>query len=1085
MAHLSRSFILLSLIFSVARSQNPGQAKRDLSGKGLRMTDAHGVSWAKHALQGFNMKLWMSNQIALGIQAWDPYPVPPGNCGFPGIGLEYPAGSCIEHLYGAGPWIGAIVNGVRRVTEGYNGDDARKEFLPERQDTARDRFWETSIHNIGEPNRRGFDDDGDGRIDEDELDGLDNDGDWNPAVDDIGADGLPDSLEVSCDGKVYNPITNPDPAYDNYDRFAFDKCHTDANGNYLRKSDKNLYTQNNGIPDHGEPHVDEDYGAVSDKDFGVAATDTFKSYLGLPDHVPMGAKIWQKSYAWQSGTSADAIVFMNYSFVDIGPRTWQDAYVAMFADMDVGPVSVSGYYSHNYAAYDPATHTAYVDNPIDRGSTPLGLTFLGTTRPLDSLKFIFQWHGFNEPGTLDSVIYSWMDGEAFPNQLIKPNQSPDAPTDTRVFVSFGPFQANPGDSLKAAFAFVSGSSISEMLNNAARAHRIYESRGFIMPITRISNPGGGGPITISWDRIDRSSFGPVTSYQVLYGTSSGQYTNSVTTSGLSATISGLTAAQSYFFAVSAIDDKGNHSALSDELSNSPAFPRGVTANGGQTSITIRWNANTDLALAGYNIYRHTSRDTSEQKLNSGLLLTPVFTDSMVRGDLVYYYKVSAVDVDGHVSRFSDEVKGSLLPPAVPVNFIVGPGKSFLHLNWKPNTEGDLAGYNIYRSRNADSNFAKLNNGFWRKADFIDSTVQQDTQYYYRIEAVDTTAAVSGFTPTVLIHTVKMDQGILVVNATYDVNSFPSDTARMFFASLLQGYRYTIPLPPQSPPTADPLYFGNYSTVLWFYEEPYYFLPAYMRQYPSGLKAYLLGGGRLLLSGRKINVDLFSYWYPFLKDVFGIDLLLQISPAATFYGAMGSSGFPNLGVDAAKLAGSNGRLNNIERFPTASPGRVLYAYRSDPFDSIADGEPVGLRSLDTAFHTYYLSFPLYYLDQVSAKALLTKVLSDFDEVTGIKDDHQALPRSFRLYDAYPNPFNPGTTIRFDLPTPGDVTLAVYDVLGKEVARLIDGRKSAGVYQVPWNASLASSGVYFCRIVVTDSRTPGSGAIIDTKKLILLK
>jgi len=64
------------LVFSVATSQNLSKAKRDLPGKGLKVTAASGVPWAKHAQQGFNMRLWMSNQIALGIQAWSPYSVP-------------------------------------------------------------------------------------------------------------------------------------------------------------------------------------------------------------------------------------------------------------------------------------------------------------------------------------------------------------------------------------------------------------------------------------------------------------------------------------------------------------------------------------------------------------------------------------------------------------------------------------------------------------------------------------------------------------------------------------------------------------------------------------------------------------------------------------------------------------------------------------------------------------------------------------------------------------------------------------------------------------------------------------------------
>src|SRR5207244_1698809 len=113
------------------------------------------------------------------------------------------------------------------------------------------------------------------------LDGYDNDGDWNPMTDDVGADGIPDSLEVGCRGP-YDPIKNPDPAYDDYQPnnslpVKFDSCHRDpSTGSYPRMNDKDKYTERNGIPDHGEPHVDEDYGAVSESDIYISYKDVFQ-----------------------------------------------------------------------------------------------------------------------------------------------------------------------------------------------------------------------------------------------------------------------------------------------------------------------------------------------------------------------------------------------------------------------------------------------------------------------------------------------------------------------------------------------------------------------------------------------------------------------------------------------------------------------------------------------------------------------------------------------------------------------------------------------------------------------------------------
>ncbi len=92
------------------------------------------------------------------------------------------------------------------------------------------------------------------------------------------------------------------------------------------------------------------------------------------------------------------------------------------------------------------------------------------------------------------------------------------------------------------------------------------------------------------------------------------------------------------------------------------------------------------------------------------------------------------------------------------------------------------------------------------------------------------------------------------------------------------------------------------------------------------------------------------------------------------------------------------------------------------------------------------------------------------------EESALPAEFGM-QANPNPFNPSTTITFTLPEPGRVTLKVYNMLGHEVASLVDKSVSAGKYSVDWNARGMASGIYFCRIQA------GSNATV--KKIMLLK
>lgn len=98
-------------------------------------------------------------------------------------------------------------------------------------------------------------------------------------------------------------------------------------------------------------------------------------------------------------------------------------------------------------------------------------------------------------------------------------------------------------------------------------------------------------------------------------------------------------------------------------------------------------------------------------------------------------------------------------------------------------------------------------------------------------------------------------------------------------------------------------------------------------------------------------------------------------------------------------------------------------------------------------------------------------------TNISESNTISPKYYFLSEAYPNPFNPSTVINYSIPQLGFVTLKVYDLIGREVATLVDEEKSTGDYEVEFDGSNLSSGVYFYRIQ--------AGSFTDTKKFILLK
>jgi hypothetical protein len=153
------------------------------------------------------------------------------------------------------------------------------------------------------------------------------------------------------------------------------------------------------------------------------------------------------------------------------------------------------------------------------------------------------------------------------------------------------------------------------------------------------------------------------------------------------------------------------------------------------------------------------------------------------------------------------------------------------------------------------------------------------------------------------------------------------------------------------------------------------------------------------------------------------------------------------------------------------------YRND--EKINDELIGGLSFIDTM--TEGESFFMYYVTAV--KGIEESEPSNFVEVivTGIELSGE-LPAVTKLGNNYPNPFNPETTINYSLKDNAAIKLEVFDIKGRMIKKLVDGRQNAGVYSVIWNGidengHQVSSGIYFYRIT--------AGSYRATKKMILMK
>jgi hypothetical protein len=116
------------------------------------------------------------------------------------------------------------------------------------------------------------------------------------------------------------------------------------------------------------------------------------------------------------------------------------------------------------------------------------------------------------------------------------------------------------------------------------------------------------------------------------------------------------------------------------------------------------------------------------------------------------------------------------------------------------------------------------------------------------------------------------------------------------------------------------------------------------------------------------------------------------------------------------------------------------------------------------------------------AILIRAYVSFGTSSGVNEIVELLPSTFKLDQNYPNPFNPSTIIRYELPKMSNVSIKIYDALGKEVRSLIDEAQNAGTHNLLWDAvnnygQRVSSGVYFYRIV--------AGDFVQTKKMLMIK
>ncbi|MCW8812739.1 MAG: T9SS type A sorting domain-containing protein [Chlorobium sp.] len=187
----------------------------------------------------------------------------------------------------------------------------------------------------------------------------------------------------------------------------------------------------------------------------------------------------------------------------------------------------------------------------------------------------------------------------------------------------------------------------------------------------------------------------------------------------------------------------------------------------------------------------------------------------------------------------------------------------------------------------------------------------------------------------------------------------------------------------------------------------------------------------------------------------------------------------------KNDGQTTSVNNLQIFMSSEDSSITYLYGSLTVDSLAAQQvSQATGSYTVRVDTNLFSGVFDFDFAISSNGWQYWENTVMYIVTGVEEE-ELQPLTFNLEQNYPNPFNPSTTFRYSIPTQSKVVIKVYDILGNEIAILMDEEKQVGTYELTWNAANLPSGVYFYQLRAVDPSTGSGQGFVKTKKMLLLK
>lgn len=457
----------------------------------------------------------------------------------------------------------------------------------------------------------------------------------------------------------------------------------------------------------------------------------------------------------------------------------------------------------------------------------------------------------------------------------------------------------------------------------------------------------------------------------------------------------------------------------------------------------------------------------------------------------YFILVYALNKDKVESQGADGVGTPGLLPLAPVNVADNPERELIKLTWTKNPENDLKGYYIYRSENNSSQWTKTYTVSLNDTSYSDKNLSKDSWYYFKVVAFDSAGNESINNTVIKSHLVSLHKGILVISETRNgdgsfMNPLKADVLA-FYASMLKDSTVSN----FELATAGKIKLadiGEYSILILHNENNWGTLSTQNNNVEE-VRKYIKSGGKILYTGFRPTTDfqnILDTAKDFATGSFMYDMLkikhINFSTYTQFCGANPADiSYNYLRVDSTKNK-ANPHITYVECLTPNDEGKVIYTfdtrYPSDQLPGKFKGMPVGIEYLGNDFKAITLSFPLYYINQSDAGELLKRCILKLKGPVQVENNMPPWqPSAFKLYQNFPNPFNPVTVISFDITEKCLVELYITDILGRKVANLLNEEKQLGKHNISFDAGKLSSGIYFYTI--------HAGANSVSRKMLLLK